>query len=283
MTDRGQIDRLLDQVAQGDTAAAAQLVDRIGGALYGRCIARLGQEAADDAFCDILSTILEQAADRAPISGSRWIEIVTRNALVNRSRRAGVAERGFMRLPHVPPVPLHAEALDPAGASQALARFDGPRREALALIWARGASYDQIARRFGQPQTTVRGWVMELIDLLYDAAGGHAESPEEEALAAEYALGLLSPAEAGQVEDLMHQSPETEAAVGGWFQILSALSIPATQIDPAPELRQRALAEATLPVDAFDAPRGLAGFLRPVIWTVGLGGLLLAVLSLLST
>ena len=69
--------------------------------------------------------------------------------------------------------------------------------------------------------------------------GGPDGGPDRDLLAAEYALGALSPAEAQAVEDAARHDPALAASVASWLRRLAPLGTLIPPVPPPPELWTR--------------------------------------------
>lgn len=277
------VDRVITGLSNGDPAALEALMDLCGDKLYGLCLAGVSDPVrAEQLMLKVVATIAGNAKyvpDEMP--AQQWVEIVARNETVNAGR--GRASH-LMRLPHLPPDPDHMLDLSPELVAQALARVDAPRLEALRQVWTLGHGYEELSRYFDMPYDQVRGWLEAGLRPLRDLIWGPVleDDAEQLLIAAEYALGILSPTDAGAVEEMMVMDPALETAVADWYRSFARLDDGIAPVPVPVDLRGRCIASARLPiVDPDKEPSTLWDYLFPAIWGGVAGLLVIAVLSYL--
>ena len=173
------LNALLARVAAGDSTAFAKLYRLTEAKLHG-VIARIVPrgDASGELLQEVFVRIWERAADFDPAKGSAiaWMATIARNRTLDEVRRVKPVSLEDMPEGFEPA----AESVDPLGAREAseqlqallqcLESLDGDKREAVLLAYYRGASREQLARRYGKPvptiKTTLRRSLLQLSDCL---------------------------------------------------------------------------------------------------------------------
>lgn len=124
-----------------------------------------------------------------------------------------------------------------AGSAEALAEALGriDPRKAEALHMARGgADYSGLAAQFQLGEDAVRGWLGEALIALANGAGLASDDDDLTVLAAEAALGLLSPSEVSALAAVCEIDPEIGRVRQGWADAVAGLSqAPEPAAEPA--------------------------------------------------
>ena len=170
---------LLSRVAAGDEAAFAALYRLTAARLNGVVARILPADAANEALQDAYVRIWRKAADFDAAKGSAlgWMATIARNRALDEVR-------------HVRPVSLEdmpegfepeADAIDPLASrekSEGLAALidclkglDDEKREMLMLAYYRGASREDLAKRFGAPVPTIKTWLRRSLTQLRTCLG----------------------------------------------------------------------------------------------------------------
>lgn len=159
------LEGLLRAIASGDRAAFRRLYDATQAKLYGVVLRILRDRAqADDALQEIYVRIWDKAADFDPNKASAltWMATIARNRAIDllRSLRsaAGTNAQEIEDLPAETSEPLEArhrsEELQRLLAC--LAGLDEERRQMILLAYYRGATREDLSRRFERPVPTVK-------------------------------------------------------------------------------------------------------------------------------
>lgn len=279
---KAELQNLLDRLRDGDDQALGGVLDMSGDYLLGLCSAGIGDPVrAEAAFSRAITTIAGNAQYQPEHMPARhWVATIARNETVNTLRGDSAA---LMRMPHLPPDPDHAAKVTSDALGAALKTLAAPRREALRRMWINGASYAQISHYFDIPADQTRNWVRMGLMQLQTAVWGDldADASDMLILSAEYALGVLTPDEAGAIEEMMGIDPNLETAVAAWFRSLARLGADVAPVAVPAGLRNRSLASAPIPApSSSDEPTGLWGLLWPAVWGVGAALIVIALLSL---
>ena len=253
--DEGEIERLLGRCALGDRSAFGRLYAQAAPKLFGVSLRILGhrgdaEEATQEAFVRIWQNAGRFQAGRG--SGPGWIVAIARNAAIDRVRARKAPTRDIadmVDLADPGPTPeASAEASDDRRRIEGcLARLPGDRAQAVRAAYVEGHSYDDLARRFDVPLNTMRTWLRralialrKCLEFMSDASflDDLPDDPDA-ALAAEYVLRLLDPAEEAACAARIAREPGFAAEVERWQTAFSALDTAFASVAPPPRLRAR--------------------------------------------
>jgi RNA polymerase sigma-70 factor (ECF subfamily) len=149
--------RLIEQVARGDEAAFAEVVDRYGGRLLAVAGRLLGSRAdAEDAVQRALLQCFASASSyRSQWAVSTWLYRILTNICVDELRRRAVRTAKHDLLP-VAEGPRERQPGAYTDLHRALERVPREARVLLALRYVDGLSYEELARVRGISVNTVK-------------------------------------------------------------------------------------------------------------------------------
>lgn len=161
------ITKLIVRVSMRDRAAFDLLYRSTSAKLYGVCLRILRDRAeADEALQEVFVKIWTKAdrfavSDLSPIS---WLVAVARNHSIDRLRSRRQATVDFDDAPEIADERPNPEALAVSGSeneqvARCLDELDGERAAAVRGAYVEGASYAELAERFGVPLNTMRTWL----------------------------------------------------------------------------------------------------------------------------
>ena len=125
-----------------------------------------------------------------------------------------------------------------AALMRCLTRLKADKREMVLLAYYRGASREALAARYKAPVGTVKTW-LGAVSPSSGIVCRHELSPDDEGLAAEYALGTLDAAERADVAARRLREPELDAAISAWEARLAPLRRRAPERPPPAGLFER--------------------------------------------
>lgn len=167
MEDRRALEDLLIRCALRDQQAFADLYDRTSAKLFGITLRVLkNRSTAEDAVQEAYMKIWTHA-DRfrpGPQSPMTWLITIARNTAIDRLRASGrdqATDVLDLTLASKAPGP-ERQAVAASDAARLLACFDTlpqDRAEAVRAVYLHGASYADLAERFGHPLNTIRTWL----------------------------------------------------------------------------------------------------------------------------
>jgi RNA polymerase sigma-70 factor (ECF subfamily) len=157
----GDDERLLTQVAEGDSGAFELLYRRYARAVLGLALRRLGDHGrAEDAVQETFVSVWRSASTYRPDRGraSAWLYAVARNAIADRARRRGdtPAEQSDTPSGEAGPDERAEQAWIAWQVHRALEELPPHERELLELAYWGGLSQSEIAERVGIPLGTVK-------------------------------------------------------------------------------------------------------------------------------
>ncbi len=170
---------LLARVAAGDEAAFAALYRLTAARLNGVVARILPRDAANEALQDAYVRIWRKAADFDAAKGSAlgWMATIARNRALDEVRRVRPVSLEDMPEGFEP----EADAIDPlafrekseglAALIACLKGLDDDKREMLMLAYYRGASREDLAKRFGHPVPTIKTWLRRSLTQLRTCLG----------------------------------------------------------------------------------------------------------------
>jgi RNA polymerase sigma-70 factor (ECF subfamily) len=171
--------RLMRRVAQGDAAAFALLVERYGGRLFAvaRRLLHSHADAEDAVQRALLQCFRSAGAYRPEWAVSTWLYRILTNICVDelRRRQTRTAHAGSERLALIHSVNSHMPAAH-LDLHRALERVPREARALLALRYADGLSYGELARARGISVNTVKSQLRRGKALLRAALGGKGTS-----------------------------------------------------------------------------------------------------------
>ena len=171
MPERGQVERLISEVATGDRAAFGRLYDATSGAIYGLLVRMLRDpELAEDVAQEVYLEVWRKASRFDPDrgAGGSWIALIARSRALDRirARRAYASAKDRAETVVSSADLMGAVATDPAEAASlgerrglvraALAEMPLEQRRAVVLAFFGGLSHGEIAEREDLPLGTVK-------------------------------------------------------------------------------------------------------------------------------
>jgi RNA polymerase sigma-70 factor, ECF subfamily len=173
------MDRLLSQVARGDSDAFAAVYDQVAGTVYSLVLRIVGDPARSQQVTgDVLTEVWRTASRFSPADGSgmSWIVAIAQRHAVG-DVRAKRAEGGRKRARRPQLTQVVQEVSERAGLNRPgapgagrLASLPEPQRQALLLACYGGYTQAQVARLLKVPARTVAAWIRDSLPLLSTAA-----------------------------------------------------------------------------------------------------------------
>ena len=175
------LDKLLGQVAQGDTAAFERLYDEVAGPVYGLAVRILRDSAqAEEIAQEVLIQVWRKAAGFDPSRGGAmtWIMTLAHHRTVDRVRseqasaaREDQAGRREVPAPADGVAELVLDRLDRQRVRDCLGSLTGAQRESITLAYYDGYTYREVAARIGLPLGTVKSRIRDGLIRLRDCLG----------------------------------------------------------------------------------------------------------------
>jgi RNA polymerase sigma-70 factor, ECF subfamily len=175
------LDKLLGQVAQGDTAAFERLYDEVSGPVYGLAVRILRDSAqAEEIAQEVLIQVWRKAAGFDPSRGGAmtWIMTLAHRRTVDRVRseqasaaREDQAGRREVPAPADGVAELVLDRLDRQRVRDCLGSLTGAQRESITLAYYDGYTYREVAARIGLPLGTVKSRIRDGLIRLRDCLG----------------------------------------------------------------------------------------------------------------
>lgn len=161
------VDMLLGRVALGDRTAFSELYRLTSARLFGICLRMLRDRVeAEDALQEVFVKIWRRAESFAATgNGSMgWLAAIARYHCIDRLRSrqpANTAIDEAAELPSLEPDPEHNAVARSEGAriDRCMQELDSDRALAVRSAYVEGASYQELADRFGVPLNTMRTWL----------------------------------------------------------------------------------------------------------------------------
>jgi RNA polymerase sigma-70 factor, ECF subfamily len=172
------MDRLLFQVARGDSDAFAAVYDQVAATVYSLVLRIVGDPARSQQVTgDVLTEVWRTASRFSPADGSgmSWIVAIAQRHAVG-DVRAKRAEGGRKRARRPQLTQVVQEVSERAGLNRpgapgaGLASLPEPQRQALLLACYGGYTQAQVARLLKVPARTVAAWIRDSLPLLSTAA-----------------------------------------------------------------------------------------------------------------
>ena len=175
------LDKLLGQVAQGDTAAFERLYDEVAGPVYGLAVRILRDSAqAEEIAQEVLIQVWRKAAGFDPSRGGAmtWIMTLAHHRTVDRVRteQASAAREDQAGRREIPAAAdgvaeLVLDRLDRQRVRDCLGSLTGAQRESITLAYYDGYTYREVAARIGLPLGTVKSRIRDGLIRLRDCLG----------------------------------------------------------------------------------------------------------------
>jgi RNA polymerase sigma-70 factor (ECF subfamily) len=167
--ERAELEALIARCGIGDRRAFSSLYDRTAPKLFGIALRVLNDRTAAEEVLQEAYVKIWAAADRFAPGGASpmtWLITITRNAAIDRLRRAGgvptqpMGERA-MEVPTEEPGPeaRAVAASEWARLDACLAELPDDRAAAVRGAYLDGDSYAILAERHGVPLNTMRTWL----------------------------------------------------------------------------------------------------------------------------
>lgn len=176
----GELDALMADVAGGDETAFRRLYDRMAGKLFAVIRRIAGSEAAaEEALQETFLRIWNHADryDPALASASTWMVTIARHAAIDLIRRgpervsaAAVAIDDELADRLAGPAP--ADGLEARGLSRCLDGLEPDRKQMVLLAYCQGWSREELSRRFDRPVPTVKTLLRRSLIALKECLGG---------------------------------------------------------------------------------------------------------------
>jgi RNA polymerase sigma-70 factor (ECF subfamily) len=160
--------QLLSRVAAGDRDAFAGLYRQTQAKLYGTIVRILiRRDLAGEILQEVYVRIWQKAADFDATKGSpiAWMATIARNRALDEARR--VTPLALDDLPeNFEPAALEIDPLGSRDRSEqlaalmrCLAQLDEEKRQIILLAYYRGASREELSKRFDRPVPTIKTWL----------------------------------------------------------------------------------------------------------------------------
>ena len=181
MTDTGEINALLQAVAQRDTAAFRTLYERTCGYLMA-VVLRIcrDRQIAEDLLQDVYVQVWRRAEtyDPAQGAGMGWLTVIARNRAIDHVRTQGRMQghqahdmqAEIDRLPSLTPDVAHMSDLRHLWGC--LGRLPVEQRQAILLAYYDGWSREELARHFEIPENTLKTWLRRSLTALRSCMEG---------------------------------------------------------------------------------------------------------------
>ncbi len=161
------VEQLILRAGLGDRAAFGRLYQATSAKLFGLCLRVLKDGAeAEDALQEAYVKIWHNAGRYAQngMDPMAWLVTVTRNAAIDRLRRrreSAVEAQVYEARPDPSPGPEDAAAAasERRRIDACLAELEADRAGAVRAAYLDGATYDDLAARYGVPLNTMRTWL----------------------------------------------------------------------------------------------------------------------------
>ncbi|KAG1715382.1 ECF RNA polymerase sigma factor SigK [Nymphon striatum] len=219
------LESLLAHVAMGDRASFEVLFDKTSAKLFGVCLRILNDESqAQDALQEAYARIWDKA-EAYRVNGfapMTWLVTVARNIAIDRRRARPKDAQGLYAADVIPDAGLDPDA-------QSIAQSDAPRiQTCLAALpdgqatlirraYLDGDSYADLAATTDAPLDTIRTGLRRSLSALMECLSQNDSRPEQEdeALAAEYVLGLLGADEVKAFDKRLRDDPALRDILAG--------------------------------------------------------------------
>lgn len=159
--------QLISRVGIGDRSAFAVLYGQASPKLFGICLRMMKDRMeAEDALQEVFIRIWHRAASFSMESraASAWLAAIARHHCIDRlrARHPGTDDlEQAWDLADDRPDPEHMAMASSDGKriDTCLQQLDSDRAQAIRLAYVEGASYQQLADRYGVPLNTMRTWL----------------------------------------------------------------------------------------------------------------------------
>ncbi|WP_342078293.1 sigma-70 family RNA polymerase sigma factor [Yoonia sp. SS1-5] len=240
------IETYIAAIAAGDQDSLATLYNATSEKLFGLTLWILGNRAdAEDALVDTYRSIW-QAAGKYPRNGlgpMTWLLTIARNTAVDRLRRRQIGPRGGREdLDDIAAITAPARSPEmQSGAAGARSQIANcldkmPKDRAIALrrAYLDGQTYVDLADRLDVSADTLRAQMSSHLAALRGCldAGDDQDHGADAVLTAEYALGLLTRAEAADLEARLTAEPALSQLLINWTEDLAQLTDPIGPVIP---------------------------------------------------
>lgn len=165
---RAELDRLLRSVAFGDGAAFSKLYQLTAPKLFAVAVRILrNREAAEDVLQDCYVRVWDRARDfdpnvAAPVT---WMVAIVRNRSLDELRRRNsraiedVSEIENLESADEHPLEALGRQEEVERLMRCLEGLEPERRQMVRLAYLDGLSRDELAKRFGRPEGTIKTWL----------------------------------------------------------------------------------------------------------------------------
>ena len=161
------LSRELQAVADGDRSAFATLYRRTSSKLFGLCMQMLGDRGdAEDALQEVYVSVWRRAKtfDSNRAAAMTWLITLARNQCIDRLRRHREARlEDTMAASLVDPDPEPPAQTEASKERHRLERcldtLADQQKDAVRAAFFSGATYNQLAERFGVPLATMKSWI----------------------------------------------------------------------------------------------------------------------------
>lgn len=165
MTDRKEIEHLIEQVAFGNRNAFSSLYDATSTKLFSVCLRVLkSREAAEDALQDVFIKVWRNA-DKYHANGlspMTWLITIARNTSIDRLRSEHEAYEGDVSdlICEAPgPEQKSIEGSEKTQIERCLNTLQEDKADAVRAAYLEGETYVDLAERFNVPLNTMRTWL----------------------------------------------------------------------------------------------------------------------------
>jgi RNA polymerase sigma-70 factor (ECF subfamily) len=176
MRTTSDIEALIARVALGDRVAFTELYDATSAKLFGVCLRVLNdRQEAEDALQEVFVRVWHKAGRYSAngLSPMTWLITLARNLAIDRLRARKAPSDGLDAMPELADAAPTPEAAAIAASERAriagcLAELAPDRADAVRGAYLDGATYQELADRYGVPLNTMRTWLRRSLLKLRD-------------------------------------------------------------------------------------------------------------------
>jgi RNA polymerase sigma-70 factor, ECF subfamily len=165
---RQRLEKLLEDTAQGDEAAFAELYQATSAKLFAVALRILrSREAAEEVLQESFFRVWERAGDFKPEIASpvTWMSAIVRNRSLDEVRRrvprplADASELDNLESEDEHPLEAIGRLEDVERLLRCLEGLEPEKRQIVRLAYLEGMSREALANQFGRPEGTIKTWL----------------------------------------------------------------------------------------------------------------------------